>query len=928
MKQTKLFLLLTALLSMVGAKSGAHDIEVKNGDGKTIYYNWANNQTELAVTYKGNSPTEYSNEYSGNVVIPESVTYNGKNYPVTSIGNDAFGGCSNLTSVTIPNSVTTIGSNAFSGTAWFENQPDGLVYIKNIAYKYKGAIPNNTSITIKEGTDGIAASAFMDCRGLVSVTIPNSVTTIGDYAFYGCNDLTTVHISDLDAWCNISFGTNTSNPLTFAHHLYLNGEKIKDLVIPNSVVRIGNYAFVDCNGLTSVTIPNSVAEIGEGAFYRCRNLTSITIPNSVKSIGSAAFYLCSGLTSVTIPNSVTDIGGSAFGGCSNLTSIAIPNSVKNIGSSAFYDCTGLTSVTIPNSVTKIEDRTFEGCSSLSSVTIPNSVTSIGSRAFWSCNNLSSVTIPNSVINIDDAFGDCSSLTSAIIGNGVTTISGTFYRCSKLESVTIPNSVTSIGSSAFYGCTSLKSVTFSNSLTTIGRGAFQYCIGLTSLAIPNSVTTIDENAFSGCKGLTSLTIPNSVTAIGRSAFENCEGLISVSIPNSVTSIGISAFQNCGLTSVVIPNSVTIINNSTFSGCSSLNSVSIGNSVTNIGQLAFSKCSSLKTITIPNSVTELGISAFEKCTNLESVTFGENVKIIRQNLFAGCTKISQVTSHIKEPLNLVKSVFADNVYTQAQLTVPDGTTGQYLACDGWKDFVNIKEQGQQSSFILTISGNNGGKIAYGSQVISNGSERISVSKNQSVTLTIVPDEGYEIQSVTLNGTDVTGDLYNNTYTIAQIKEDFDFTVTFAVSPLYVEIRYADGGCVKQKVEKGIAYEYKIEPADGWHIHSVTFNGRDVTSELSANNEYKTPAISESSVLNVVFEQGSSGIAVQSESPLRVLAFGNTIQVLGAETGEQIAVYSVDGKLVERVAAKHGTATISLPENQTYIVKGRTKTVKVRL
>ena len=473
------------------------------------------------------------------------------------------------------------------------------------------------------------------------------------------------------------------------------------------------------------------------------------------------------------------------------------------------------------------------------------------------------------------------------------------------------------------------MTIPNSVTSIDNYIFSGCSGLTSVTIPNSVTSIGEFAFSGCIGLTSVTIPNGVTSIGSYAFDNCRGLTSVTIPNNVTSIGSGTFSGCiGLTSIKIPNSVTNIDEGAFSGCTRINSLTIGNTVTNIGQYAFSGCSALKTITIPNSVTELGISAFEKCTTLESVTIGENVKIIRQNLFAGCTKIKQVTSHIKEPLNMVKSVFADNVYTQATLTVPDGTTNKYLACDGWKDFVNIKEQGQQSSFILTISGNAGGKIAYGGQVVSGGTGRISVSRNQSVTLTITPDEGYEIQSVTLNGNDVTNDLYDNTYTIAQIKENYDFVVTFAVSPMYVAIQYADGGCVKHQVEKGKTYNYLIAPADGWQIHSVSFNGNDVTAELSSKNVFTTPAITSNSTLNVTFEKGTSGIVGQAESRLRVTAHGNTISVQGAEKGEQIAVYSVDGKLVETASAAHGSATITLPENETYIVKGRQKTVKVRL
>ena len=251
------------------------------------------------------------------------------------------------------------------------------------------------------------------------------------------------------------------------------------VTIPNSVTSIGGLAFLGCSNSTSVTIPNSVTSIGGAAFSGCSSLTSVTIPNSVTSVGGSAFSSCYSLTSVTIPNSVTSIGDNAFSSCSSLTSITIPNSVTSIGDNAFYGCSGLTSVTISNSVTSIGEYTFYNCSGLTSVTIPNSVTSIGNSAFRGCSSLTSVTIPNSVTSIEaQAFSGCSSLTSVTIPNSVTSIEKeTFYKCSSLTSITIPNSVTSIGWFAFLGCRSLTSVTIPNSVTSIGGGAFQSCSNL-------------------------------------------------------------------------------------------------------------------------------------------------------------------------------------------------------------------------------------------------------------------------------------------------------------------------------------------------------------------------------------------------------------------------------------------------------------------
>ena len=306
---------------------------------------------------------------------------------VTSIGDNAFSGCSGLTSVTIPNSVTSIGSDAFRGCI-------GL-----------------TSVTIGNSVTSIGNSAFYGCSGLTSVTIPNSVTSIGYYAFMSCSGLTSIVVSsgntvyDSRNNCNAIIESATNKLL----------QGCRNTTIPNSVTSIGNYAFAGCSGLTSITIPNSVTGIGNYAFAGCSGLTSITIPNSVTGIGSYAFYACPGLTSITIPNSVTGIGSYAFYACPGLTSVTIGNSVTYIGDYAFAECSGLTSITIPNSVTYIGNYAFAGCSGLTSITIPNSVTGIDNYAFAGCSGLTSITIPNSVTGIGDgAFSGCSGLDSIVM----------------------------------------------------------------------------------------------------------------------------------------------------------------------------------------------------------------------------------------------------------------------------------------------------------------------------------------------------------------------------------------------------------------------------------------------------------------------------------------------------------------------------------
>ena len=272
-----------------------------------------------------------------------------------------------------------------------------------------------------------------------------------------------------------------------------------------------------------VTIEDGVTSIGDYAFHNCESLTSITIPNSVTSIGNYAFYDCFGLTSITIPNNVTSIGNSAFAECFGLTFVTIGNSVTSIGNNAFSDCRSLTSITIPNGVTSIGDYAFAYCFGLTSVTIPNSVTSIGSHAF----------------------SGCSGLTSPVYNAHCFAYMPSSYT----DAYTIPEGIKQIVGGAFQSCKSLTSITIPNSVTSIGNGAFGDCYGLTSITIPNSVTSIGGSAFSGCRSLTSITIPNSVTSIGVDAFSDCSRLTSVTIPNSVTSIGDYAFWGCSSLAVV-------------------------------------------------------------------------------------------------------------------------------------------------------------------------------------------------------------------------------------------------------------------------------------------------------------------------------------------------------------------------------------------
>ena len=497
------------------------------------------------------------------VIIPDSVTSIGRyafksctglrsitiGNSVKSIGFGAFNGCTGLTSVIIPDSVTSIGDSAFGGCSSLQEitlpfigcerytstdnkfqYPFGRIFgeskylggIKTEQYRYHRNspspifdtyyIPASLKKVTVTGCDYIQYGAFYNCTRLKSITIGNSVKSIGNSAFYNCTGLTSV-------------------------------------IIPDSVTSIGDYAFYNCTGPTSVIIPDSVTKIGDSTFAGCTGLKSITIGNSVKSIGNNAFYNCTGLTSIIIPDSVTSIGVYAFKSCTGLTSITIGNSVKSIGDNAFYNCTGLTSIIIPDPVTSIGDSTFASCTGLKSITIGNSVKSIGDCAFYNCTGLTSVIIPDSVTKIGDStFASCTGLKSITIGNSVKSIGDSaFYGCDYLSTITIPKRVTSIGYNAFGNCCNLKKVCYTgykSDKAKINIGSSNGCLTDAKwhyLICKNDDHVFSENGNSTCSICGYSKVPskpilesktnNSVTLVSTRGFEYSKDGINWQISNT-------------------------------------------------------------------------------------------------------------------------------------------------------------------------------------------------------------------------------------------------------------------------------------------------------------------------------------------------------------------------------------------------------------
>ena len=451
------------LLIVVGITKGyAYRFSAVCSTGQTLYYNITNSTNRyVELTYPGSSYWDGWSGYNkptGNLVIPGTVQYSGRTYTVTSIGAHAFYSCYGLTSVVISNSVTTINEEAF--------------YV---------------------------------CNGLTSVTIGSSVTSIGNYAFSGCSNLEQITVAsnnthfDSRGNCNAIIETAT-NKLVLG---------CKNTVIPNSVTSIGDNAFYSCYGLSSIEIPNSVTSIGSNAFSGCYELTSIELPNSIISIGDGAFTFCDSLTSIEIPVSVSSIGEMVFSGCSSLEQIVVASnnayydSRENcnaiIETSTNTLLAGCKNTIIPNSVSALGNGAFNDCNGLTSIEIPNSVTSIGDMVFSYCMGLTSIVFSNSLTSIgNDAFGGCSNLTSIELPNTLTTIGYyAFEHCSSLASVELPNSLTVIGDGAFEGCGGMTSITIGNSVDSIGGYAFGYCGSLSSITVlAETPPVLGDNVFLG------------------------------------------------------------------------------------------------------------------------------------------------------------------------------------------------------------------------------------------------------------------------------------------------------------------------------------------------------------------------------------------------------------------------------------------------
>ena len=535
-----------------------------------------------------------------------------------------------------------------------------------------------TEIEIEEGIQTIPSYAFNRLPNVEVITIPTTVTKIGEYLFdYECN-LQTVNYNAVD--CNAKYAFNNlynlttinfgSEVKTVSDSMFASCSSLENINFNGSIEFIYPYAFaytpwheniqacddgeivyVDkvayCsnNPTGSVEIKDGTKSIYADAFSYSGNLTSITIPDSVEYIGDNAFDNCYNLKNIEMSSNVEYIGNNAFMNCSNFTEIDLGNNLTYLGSYAFSYCSSLESITIPSGVDAILYDTFQSCSALKSVTLNEGINRIDGYAFAYTGSLESIKLPSTVEKIDyEAF--CQSGISSIeLNEGLKSIENyAFEHCEKLESIVCPSTLKTIGYNAFYGCYALNSVLLNEGLETLDDGAFEYCSALESIEIPSSVKTIGYEAFEYCTSLNTVTLNEGLECIEAYAFYTCEALENIVIPSTVKTIDYDAFGNC----------------------TSLNNVTLNEGLEHLGNSAFYS-TAIKSIEIPTTVTYINFGVFNNCTNLYSVTLHEGITGINSGAFQNCSSLTDIL--IPSTVNYIdENVFNQNVNIH-------GYTGSY-------------------------------------------------------------------------------------------------------------------------------------------------------------------------------------------------------------------------------------------------------------
>ncbi|MBO4614707.1 MAG: leucine-rich repeat domain-containing protein [Bacteroidales bacterium] len=887
-------ILLLFVACMVTNKVFAYDFTARCSTGQTLYFNILSDAETLSVEVTTSGSTNYLN---GDVEIPSTVTSNSVTYTVTRIGDHAFDFCQSPTTIVIPNSVTSIGNQA-----------------------------------------------FYYCSGLTTMTIPESVTYIDDLAFSYCMNMTTVYFN----------ATNCTYMGSASGQVFNYCRSLTTLIIGENVTNIPENAFAGCTRLETVNVPSSVASIGSNAFGSVKNVaysgtaegggwgartyngyvesplvysddtktrltacyvsaTSVEVPNTVTEIGSYAFQDCASLRNLTLPTSVTTLGSSAFSGCTSLLAVYNEDAYFYAGpnNSNYTECI------IPEGIKKIHAFACQSHYYVTTVTIPSSVTYIGQHAFSYCSSLTTVNY-NATNSTHDSGGSASA----------------FYSCSNLTTINIGDNVEVIPYSVFCDCSGVTSITLPSSLREIGQFAFYGCTGLTSITIPENLASIDAGVFYGC---------TSLTTVNYNAI-NCSYIGSL----------YEVFRDCPVTTL-----------------------NIGENVTSIPNEIFKDLSGLQSITIPENVTTIGTNAFNGCEGLGNVTIGRSVESIGSYAFRYCDNITEINMLAETPPTINSNTFTTTVYGAATVITPCPAAAVYRSNSQWGQFANIQNEhtsifnidvqtedankgdvAGDGSFtcdtevILTATANDGYRflswddgnednprtiIVEGDRTYvasfkavhtvtatagENGSidpsGAITVDDGASLRLTFLPNTGYRIASVIIDGTyNVTVQVYNNVYTLDNITTDRTIAVEFEEIPIHtIAVTANEYGTVSPSgdvsVPEGSNQSFTFTPNTNCRLVSVVVDGSsNVTGQL-VNGVYTFVNVAADHTIVATFEEIPSYTISVSAGNHGTISPSTNVTVM--EGGSQTFTFSADA-CYEIGDVRVDGATVRLDENNTY-------------
>ena len=638
----------------------------RNGKPKTLYTYTLDDYKNATITeYNGNARSlsvpqtidGYTVVGIGSSAFEGNTNLRFLHLPdtLTSIGYEAFRDCINLGTIEFPESLIEINGYAFYGCNSLTSikLPSNLQTLEYYAF---GSCANLQSVwipkTITNETSYVYNGPFDDCGKLKSITFADGITNIPSGLFAGCTGIESIEIPDTVTEILVSAFADSSiqsvkigsGLTTISNYAFYSCKNLTEINLPKSLTSIGNSAFRDCINLGTIEFPESLIEINGYAFYGCNSLTSIKLPSNLQTLEYYAFGSCANLQSVWIPKTITNetsyVYNGPFDDCGKLKSITFADGITNIPSGLFAGCTGIESIEIPDTVTEILVSAFAD-SSIQSVKIGSGLTTISNYAFYSCKNLTEINLPKSLTSIgNSAFRDCINLGTIEFPESLIEINGyAFYGCSSLTSIKLPSKVSRIENNTFYGCSSMTTAELPEALKTIGEYAFYGCEALEGIVIPDKTYLIENDAFENCSALKSLKSGTGLRTIEYNAFCNCDALTEVALQEGVTTIGNNAFYDCdGLETIAIPNSVTSIGTSLLSGCEKLKNVTLGTGITQIPASMFYQCPKLESIALPYRVTSIGDSAFANSTSFKSITIPRSVTTFGSNIFSYPAKLT--------------------------------------------------------------------------------------------------------------------------------------------------------------------------------------------------------------------------------------------------------------------------------------------------